>query len=59
MAAEVALVDLDLAEQRSGIFTLLGDDLAQTVEVQRCRALVHADQRGRRAGSRAGHKMLY
>ena len=59
MAAEVALVDLDLAEQRCCVFTLLGDDLAQPVEVQRRRALVDTDQRGCCAGSGAGHEMLY
>jgi hypothetical protein len=59
MPAEVALVNLDLAEQGGYIFTLLGDDLAQTVEVQHCRALVHADQRSRRPRRRPGHKMLY
>lgn len=57
--AEVALVDLDLAEEGRCVFTLPGDDLAQPMEVQRCCALVHADQRGRRSGRGAGHKMLY
>lgn len=33
MAAEVALVHLDLAKQRSCILTLLGNDLAQTMEI--------------------------
>jgi len=59
MAAEVALVDLDLAEQGCGLFALLGDDLAQTVEEQRGCVLVHAGQRGRRPSRRTGHEMLH
>src|ERR1700720_4724744 len=58
MASEVALVDFDLAEQRRGIFTLQGDDLAQTMKVKRCRALVDSNQRCRRPSRRAGHEML-
>jgi hypothetical protein len=50
MASEVALVHLDLTKQGRPIFTLLGDDLAQTLEVEHRRALVHTHQRGRCSG---------
>jgi len=40
MAAEVAFVDFDLAEQMSRIVTLLGDNLAQLVGVQRWATLL-------------------
>ena len=58
MAPEVALVDFDLAEQRGCIFALQGDDLAQAMEVKRCRALVDSKQRSCPPSRRPGHKML-
>src|ERR1035437_266073 len=58
MASEVALVHFDLAEQRRAVFALQGDDLAQTMKIKRCRALVDSNQRSRRPSRRSGHEML-
>src|SRR5262249_60229609 len=46
-AAEVTLVDLDLAMDRALIFDARGNDLTQTVIEQRRSVLVDANERGR------------
>jgi len=57
-AAEIALVNLDLAVDRTFILDARCDDLAQSVIKQRGGVLVDADQFRRRAGRSSGDKML-